>query len=45
MENGLVVARVAGGMDREFGVARCKLFHLERISNKVQSLGIEPDGR
>ena len=23
------------GMDGEFGVSRCKLFHLERISNEV----------
>ena len=23
------------GMDREFGVGRCKLFHLEWISNEV----------
>ena len=38
----------------EFGVGRCKLFHLEWISNEVlltstgnsiQSLGIEQDGR
>ena len=38
------------GMDGEFGVARCKLLHLEWISNEVllystgnyiQSLGIE----
>ena len=42
------------GMDREFGVSRCKLLHLEWIDNKVllystgnysQSLGIEHDGR
>ena len=41
-------------MDREFGVGRGKLLHLEWISNKVllystgtytQSLGIEHDGR
>ena len=41
-------------MDREFGVGRCKLLHLEWISNEVllystgnniQSLGIEHDGR
>ena len=41
-------------IDREFGVGRCKLLHLERISNEVllsstgnyiQSLGIEHDGR
>ena len=42
------------GMDWEFGVCRCKLLHLEWISNEVllystgnyiQSLGIEHDGR
>ena len=42
------------GMDRELGVSRCKLLHLEWISNEVllhstenyiQSLGIEHDGR
>ena len=42
------------GMDREFGVSRYKLLHLEWISNEVllystgnaiQSLGIEHDGR
>ena len=42
------------GMDGEFGVGRCKLFHLEWISNEVllhstgiyiQSLGIDYDGR
>ena len=42
------------GMDREFGVGRCKLFHLEwirnevqqyRTGNYVQSLGLEHDGR
>ena len=41
-------------MDREFRVGRCKLLHLEWISNMVllystenyiQSLGIEHDGR
>ena len=41
-------------MHREFGVGRCKLSHLERISNDVllystgdyiQSLVIERDGR
>ena len=40
-------------MDWEFGVSRCKLLHLEWISNEVllystgndiQSLGIEHDG-
>ena len=42
------------GMDGEFGVRRCKLFHLEWISNEVllystgnysQSPGIEHDGQ
>ena len=42
------------GMDGEFGVSRCQLFHLEWTSNEVllyspgnysQSLGIEHDGR
>ena len=42
------------GMDWESGVSRCKLLHLEWISNEVllystgnsiQSLGIEHDGR
>ena len=42
------------GMDREFGVSRCKLLYLEWIDNKIllystgnysQSLGIEHDGR
>ena len=41
-------------MDREFGVGRCQLLHLEWISKEVlryspgnnnQSLGIEHDGR
>ena len=41
------------GMDGEFGVSRCKLLHLEWISNEVllystgnyiQSLGIEHNG-
>ena len=41
-------------MDWEFGVSRCKLVHLEWISNEVllhsarnyiKSLGIEHDGR
>ena len=41
-------------MDGKFGVGRCKLFHLEWISNEVllhstgnhvQSLGVEHDGR
>jgi len=50
-----VVAKGEGGgsgMDGEFGVSRCKLFHLECISNEVllyspgnysQSLGIDHD--
>ena len=42
------------GMDWEFGVSRCKLLHLEWISNGVllystgdyiQCLGIDHDGR
>ena len=46
--------RWRGGMDREFGVGRCKLFHLEWISNEVlqdgtenyiQFPGTEHDGR
>ena len=41
-------------MDWEFGVSRCKLFHLERINNKVlldsiedyiQSPEIDHDGK
>ena len=56
VENNLVVAKeVVGGsgMDGEFGVGRCKLFHLEWISSEVllystgsniQSFGIEHDG-
>ena len=55
-ENRLVVAkgeRGVSGRDWEFGVNRCKLLHLEWISNKIllhstekyiQSLGIEHDG-
>ena len=27
---------VGGGMDWEFGISRCKLLYIERISNKVQ---------
>ena len=53
----LVIAkgeRGGSGMGREFEVGRCKLLHLEWISNEVllystenyiQSLGIENDGR
>ena len=46
--------RGGSGMDREFGVVRCKLLHLEWISNEVllnstgnciQSLGTEYDGK
>ena len=42
------------GMDREFGVRRCKLLHLEWINNEILlygtgdciwSLGIKCDGR
>jgi len=57
MENRLGAASGDGGgsgMDWEFGVSRCKLFHLEWISNEVllystgkyiQSLMIEHGGR
>ena len=57
MENRLVVAKGEGedsGIDGDFGVGRCKLSHLEWISNEillystetyVQSLVIEHDGR
>jgi len=53
MENRLVAAKVEGersGMDGEFEAGRCKLLHLEWISNEVllystqnyiQSLGID----
>ena len=56
-ENRLVVAKgheVWHGMDLEFGVGRCKLLHLEWISqevllysegNSIQSLGIDHDGK
>ena len=52
-----VVAQEVGGgnrMNREFGFSRCKLLHLEWISNEVllystgnyiQSLGIDHDRR
>lgn len=33
IEKRLVVAR--SGMDWVFGVGRCKLFHLERVDNRV----------
>jgi len=56
MESGLVAKEegAGSGMDWEFGVSRCKLLHLEWISNEVllystgnyiQSLGIEHDGK
>jgi len=58
IENRLVVTKGEGGgygKDWEFGVNRCKLFHLEWISNEVlgtqdtgnytQSLGIDHDGK
>ena len=37
MEDRLVFARGLGGsgMDWEFGVSRCKLLHLEGISNEI----------
>ena len=38
MENRLVVAKGeerGSGMDREFGVNRCKLLHLEWMNNEV----------
>ena len=52
----MVAKGAVGGsrMDREFGVSRCKLLHLEGIShelllyctwNCIQSLGIERNGR
>ena len=53
IENKLVVAK-GEGMDWEFGISRCKLLHLELISNEIllystgnyiQSLVIEHDGR
>ena len=46
--------RGGSGMDREFGVSRCRLLHLEwkgnavllfSTGNYIQSLGIERDGR
>ena len=57
IENRFVVPKWEGvrrGMDWEFEVSRCKLLHLEWISNEVllystgnsiQSLGIEHDGK
>ena len=54
IENRLAKAGKGGsGMDREFGVSRCKLLHLEQISKEVllystgnynQSLGIDHSG-
>ena len=40
LENRLVVAKGEGegggrGLDWEFGINRCKLLHLERISNEI----------
>ena len=34
-ENRLVVAKGGSAMDKEFGVCRCNLLHLEWISNEV----------
>ena len=57
VESRLVIARreqAQSGMDREFGVGRCKLFHLEWMGsggllcstgNYVQSLGVEHSRR
>ena len=44
IENRLVVAKGeegGSGMDRKFGVSRCKLLHLEWISNEVLLCNIE----
>ena len=44
IDNGLVVAKGEGGglgTDREFGVSRGKLLHLERIINETLLLGTE----
>ena len=47
-------ARGGSGMDGEFGIDRCKLFHLEWMGNEallystgkyIQSLGADHDGR
>ena len=35
IENRLVGRRGGGGMEWEFGVSRCKLFHIEWLNNKV----------
>ena len=57
LENRFAIAKGeegGSGMDKEFGIGRCKLLHLEWIINEVllyntenyiQSLGIEHDGR
>ena len=57
IENKLVVAKREGGRSRsncKFGVSRCKLLHLEQISNEIllystrnyiQALEIDHDGR
>ena len=46
--------RGGSGMDGEFGIGRCKLFHLEWMGNEallygtgkyIQSLGADHDGR
>ena len=59
MRNRLVIAKVEGGevvrwtIDRECGLSRCKLLHLEWINsevllysteNSIQSLGTDHDG-
>ena len=33
--------RVKGGKDREFGISRCKLLYIERISNKILQYSTE----
>ena len=52
--DGLGVGWIGSGMDWEFGVSRCKLLHLEWISNEIllystgnniQSPGTDYDGR
>ena len=48
IENRLGVAKGEGGwsgMDGELGVGRCKLLHFEWINKKVQSPGIDHDGK
>ena len=50
IENKFVIAKGEGegsGMDRKFGVSRCKLLHLEWMSNEVilYSIAIDHDGR